>query len=556
MPEPTQAKLARALGPKYEVKGLLGAGGFAEVFEVRDTDLARRLAVKVLRPDIAWSAGMLERFRQEARALAALNHPNILPIHFVGEGEGLVYYAMPFVEGQSVAALLKSRGPLDVERALAIIRPVLEALGHAHAAGLVHRDIKPDNVMIEASNGRVLLVDFGIAKQVGGGGAHLTQTGYVVGTPHYMSPEQALGQGNVDARSDIYAAGAMLFQMLTGAPPFEGESSQEIVGKHLSEPAPVAAFRNAKVPRWLSDVMVRCLAKKAADRYQTCAEVLEALAKGQKTGPSHGISAQQIAERVKVGDPTAGPAAPQPPPPAPGSGAPSRPRSSAAPPSDRRPEAEATLVSGHRDSAPAPKRRRVGPIVALAVVLLGAAVTFRMTTAPVLTVENQLIEPIRLTWTGGSAEIKPGASARLPLARGKAAVAQWYLVRPTGDQGQQMGSDMQGTIAVAHPRGRIQRVIDMWSSGSAYFAPLISNVTGQPLAIRVNVGLAGTLECGCRVPAGTPRVHVGYYPLFQNSNVEVSTPDGRHATFQDLGPKIADKTGGSVGLRFTTQDLR
>ncbi len=556
MPEPTQAKLARALGPKYEVKGLLGAGGFAEVFEVRDTDLARRLAVKVLKPDIAWSAGMLERFRQEARALAALNHPNILPIHFVGEGEGLVYYAMPFVEGQSVAGLLKSRGPLDVDRSLAIIRSVLEALGHAHAAGLIHRDIKPDNVMIEASNGRVLLVDFGIAKQVGGAGAHLTQTGYVVGTPHYMSPEQALGQGNVDARSDIYAAGAMLFQMLTGVPPFEGESSQEIVGKHLSEPAPVAAFRNAKVPRWLSDVMVRCLAKKAADRYQTCAEVLAALAKGKQTGPTQGISAQQIAERVKVGDPTAGPPSPQPPAPPRGSSAPARPRSSAGPPSDRRPEADDTPVPGQPDSAPARKRTRVGPLVALAVVLLGAAVTFRMMTAPVLTVENLLIEPIRLTWSSGNTEIAPGATARLPVVRGKAAVAQWYLVRPTGDQGQQMGSDMQGTIAVEHPRGRIHRVIDMWSSGSAYFAPLISNVTGQPLAIRVNVGLAGTLECGCRVPAGTPRAHIGYYPLFQNSNVEVSAPDGRHATFQDLGPRITEKAGGSVGLRFTPQDLR
>jgi len=546
MPEPTQAKLARALGPKYEVKGLLGQGGFAEVFEVRDADLARRLAVKVLRPDIAWSAGMLERFRQEARALAALNHPNILPIHFVGEGEGLVYYAMPFVEGQSVAALLKSRGPMDVDRSLAIIRPVLEALGHAHAAGLIHRDIKPDNVMLEASSGRVLLVDFGIAKQVGGGGANLTQTGFVVGTPHYMSPEQALGQGNVDARSDIYAAGAMLFQMLTGTPPFEGESSQEIVGKHLSEPAPVAAFRNAKVPRWLSDVIVRCLAKKAADRYQSCAQVLEALAQGQKTGPTQAISADKIAQQVKGGDPIVRGLAPSP-------VAVPRPSRNPAPPPDR-----GAVVPP--DPAPEPavprKRRPVGALLGLGAVLLGAAIVFRMTTAPVLTVENRLIEPIRLTWTGGSGELAPGETGRYPLPRGKAMVAQWYLVRPTGDRGQQLGSDMQGTIALEHPRGRIHKVIDMWSAGSAYFAPLISNVTDQPLGVRVNVGLAGTLDCDCRVPAGTPRAHVGYYPLFGNSNVEVTAPDGRHAVFKDLGPQVADKVGGAVGLRFTTQDLR
>lgn len=557
--EPTQPRLARALGPKYVVKGLLGQGGFAEVFEVRDTDLARRLAVKVLRPDIAWSAGMLERFRQEARALAALNHPNILPIHFVGEGEGLVYYAMPYVEGQSVAGLLKSRGPMDVDRSLAIIRPVLEALGHAHAAGLIHRDIKPDNVMLETSSGRVLLVDFGIAKQVGGGGANLTQTGYVVGTPHYMSPEQALGQGNVDARSDIYAAGAMLFQMLTGTPPFEGESSQEIVGKHLSEPAPVAAFRNAKVPRWLSDVMVRCLAKKAADRYQSSAEVLKALAEGQKTGPAQGISAQQIAERVKVGDPSAVTVrAPTSPPPAPprGSAAPAAPRASANSSPDRQSAAKETLVAGHMDPAPAQKRRRLAPALVLIAVLAGGGVFFRMMTAPVLILENRLIEPIRLTWTGGSAELGSGESRRFPLQRGRPTIAQWYLVRPTGDHGQQLGSDLQGTIAVEHPRGQVHKAIDMWSSGSAYFAPLVTNVTGEPLAVRVNVGLAGTLDCDCRVPAGAPRAHIGYYPLFENSNVEVSAPDGRHATFQNLGPKIADKAGGSVGLRFTPQDLR
>jgi serine/threonine-protein kinase len=202
---------------------LIGRGGFAEVFEVVDTDLQRRLAVKVLRSDLPWSAATITRFKQEARAIARLSHPNTVPIHFVGEGEGLVYYAMPYLEGRTVAEVLRAEGPLSADYALRIVEPVLDALQHAHDHGLVHRDVKPDNILIESATGRPLLVDFGIVKYLDGP-AHLTEAGFIVGTPLYMSPEQAeMTSVDVDTRSDVYSLGVLLYELLTGTTPLDKE---------------------------------------------------------------------------------------------------------------------------------------------------------------------------------------------------------------------------------------------------------------------------------------------------------------------------------------------
>src|SRR5256885_14586525 len=204
---------------------------------------------------------------------------------------------MPFVEGESLADALRRRGPYGTDAALAVAEPVLQALVHAHAQGLVHRDIKPDNVMLEAKTGRALLVDFGIAKLLdpgSGEGSAKTVTGFTVGTVQYMSPEQALGQANIDGRSDLYAFGAMLYQVVTGTPPYDGASSAEIVGKHLADPVPVASDVNAKIPRWLSSVIVKCLAKKPEDRYQNADQVLASLEAGRLSGATGLVGARTL----------------------------------------------------------------------------------------------------------------------------------------------------------------------------------------------------------------------------------------------------------------------
>lgn len=512
--QPLAARLAASLGPTYEVKGLLGSGGFAEVYELWDTDLHRRLAAKVLRPDVAWTSGMLSRFKQEARVLARLNHPNILPIHFIGEGEGLAFYVMPVVEGESLAQLLRRQGALSAHDALAIARPILLALEHAHAAGLIHRDIKPDNILLEKGTGRVLLVDFGIAKLMDSGAPSHTQQGFVVGTPHYMSPEQALGQGDLDRRTDIYAFGAMLFQMVTGVPPYEGDSSQEIVGKHLADPIPAPVDRNAALPRWLSNVIIKCLAKRADDRYATAAEVLTALSVGRKSGPQQVEPAVNVAARI------------------------------------RNDEATAILPSSSERSAAAPRRGKL-PLVVAALALLavvGGGGYFYL--FPSVRFENKLVLPVRLQWDGREvAMLQPGESFTQRARRGSAATLQWYAALSSGTP---PGEGVQGTVPVTVGSGSPAASAE--GASTPMFAPLITNATGLALKVTVNPGSAAATECRCTVPDGGTRMGIGYYRLFKNSAVHVTAPDGRSAVFRDFASSVAPGSG-TVGLRFEAKDL-
>src|SRR5881296_3659808 len=238
-------RLQKALGKKFTVGDVLGEGGFAAVFRVRDQDLGQDVAVKVLDLGLTPSPGLAERFVREARTIARLEHPHIVPIYKVGGYKNQVLYiVMRCLDGPSLRQLLEKYRRLSVGDAARIARQVADALGYAHRYGVVHRDIKPDNILLDTS-GHVLVSDFGIAKaaQEASSASQLTTEGMVVGTPQYMSPEQATGD-RVDARSDIYSLGILLYQMLTGAPPFDGESAQAVLMKQATaDPVPIRRLR-------------------------------------------------------------------------------------------------------------------------------------------------------------------------------------------------------------------------------------------------------------------------------------------------------------------------
>ena len=269
-------RLAAALAPAYTVEAELGRGGMSVVYRARDVRLRRDVAVKVLPPELAFVANVRERFLREAQTAAQLAHPNIVPIYGVEERDTLVWIVMALVEGETLGELLTRAGRVDGPETERILCSVADALAFAHAHGVVHRDVKPDNILVERDSRRVLVTDFGIARAAEGDG-RLTLTGVAVGTPTYMSPEQAIGDGEVDGRTDLYSLGVVGYQMLAGAPPFTANSTPALMLKQVSEPLPPLAPRAPSAPVALVSAIERALAKKPADRFASLAEFASAI---------------------------------------------------------------------------------------------------------------------------------------------------------------------------------------------------------------------------------------------------------------------------------------
>jgi serine/threonine-protein kinase len=261
-----------ALAGRYSIDRELGRGGMGIVYLAREVHLDRLVAIKLLPPEQAYDDDRRARFLREARLAARLSHPNIIPIFAVDDTEGFVYYVMAYVDGETLGERVRRRGPLPGHEATRVLREVAWALAHAHSHGVIHRDVKPENILLEAGTERALVADFGIAAADGADAADS-----VAGTPEFMSPEQALGR-ELDARSDIYALGATAYFVCSGRLPFEGERAVEVLAKHVTEPVPPLSSLGVTVPRKLAQVVERCLAKDPAQRPASAAGVAEQLA--------------------------------------------------------------------------------------------------------------------------------------------------------------------------------------------------------------------------------------------------------------------------------------
>jgi serine/threonine-protein kinase len=269
------SRLRSALAGRYKLEREIGRGGMSIVYRARDVRLDRDIALKVLRPELTVSLGA-ERFLREIQIAARLQHPHILPLHDSGEVDGLFFYTMPFVAGESLRTHLATHGPLPVPEAVRIGREVSSALTHAHEQGFLHRDIKPENILL--SSGLAMVADFGIAQALIQAGLEpLTDSGIVVGTPGYMSPEQSAGHTKLDARTDIYSLGCVVYEMLTGAPPFTGPTPQAVLARHIHEHPPSIRVVRQTVPTGLEQTINRSLAKSPADRFSSAIEFGDAL---------------------------------------------------------------------------------------------------------------------------------------------------------------------------------------------------------------------------------------------------------------------------------------
>ncbi len=306
-PHSLPALLKEALGDAYTIEGEIGRGGMGVVYRARDERLQRRVAVKVLPPELAFSSEIRQRFTREAQTAARLSHPHIVPIHDVGEGQGIVYFVMGLIEGESLAARIRRRGRVPAEETRRIMRETADALSAAHAVSVIHRDIKPDNILLEGTRGRVVVTDFGIAKALSAtSGATLTSAGMAIGTPSYMSPEQAAGEREIDGRSDLYSLGIVSYQMLAGELPFNAPTVAGILMKQITETAPLLHEQYPDVPEDLSLAVARCLEKDPANRWPSA----DALRRSLESRSVAGYRPTGLGWKAQTREPTSARAAP------------------------------------------------------------------------------------------------------------------------------------------------------------------------------------------------------------------------------------------------------
>src|SRR5688572_30663893 len=276
MPDELLTRLVAAVGSRYEISDEIGRGGMGVVFRARDVRLRRSVAIKLLPPELAFREEIRSRFLREAQTAAQLSHPNVVPIYSVDEVNGLVFFVMARIEGESLASQIKRERRLSVDFTRRVLRDVADALAYAHARSIVHRDIKPDNILLDRMTGRTVVSDFGIARAAEGD-SRLTVTGVAVGTPAYMSPEQAMGEREVDGRSDLYSLGVVAYQMISGETPFKAINTPAMLMKHVSEPPPPLRGKRPDVPPGLVSAVERSLAKRPDDRWRSGADMRDAM---------------------------------------------------------------------------------------------------------------------------------------------------------------------------------------------------------------------------------------------------------------------------------------